>query len=108
MQSLPIIEPLNEVFDILLQLFHRRLSAAVDLLVLERTHERFTISVLPRPRRAAHANKHAGLFQSLHIFVTSILSASIRVMYEVWARLSISDRLVQRAQWQAGLQTAAQ
>src|SRR5271169_1765193 len=87
MQPLPIIEPLDEFFNMLCQLVHRGVSAAVNLYTLQRSHETFTVSVLPRPRWAAHTDKHVRLFQSTHILVTGVLSAAIGVMHQARARL---------------------
>ena len=68
---------------------------AIDLLILQRLHERFAGRIVVRIAFSAHADFRAVFFQHVRIFLRGILNASIGVMHPTWRRLSLHQRHTQ-------------
>ena len=105
MQSLPVVDRLDECLDRRFRLGPVAVSLTFHFFSLQRAHEAFRHRVVPRTAGPAHGRLNAGSFtQTRDVIATGILHALIRMMDQV--RLSLRDdchmAMAQRRQRQFG------
>ncbi len=82
MPSLPIIEHLDVVEDVLSRFVSRGVVLMIDQLTLECAKETFHAGVIPAVTFATHAGNEAVLSQAALIARRGILTAAVRMVHE--------------------------
>src|SRR5690348_14935035 len=80
MESLAIVDNLDELADSSLRLIQIPVATGVDLLALQGFHEALRHSVVPRAADPAHARLNAGFLQTADVVAAGILHAAIGMM----------------------------
>jgi len=105
METVGVVDGLDEVADLASGVFDRGVGFGVHLLGFERLHETFGLGIVVRIGHPAHAGGDLARLQTLGVVAASILHAPVRVMDQtVRSRIARHDRHVQRLNGEPGLQ----
>src|ERR1700752_2607572 len=108
MQSLVIVNGFDEAPDAAPSLDQVSILRAVDFLVLQRLHKRFSLSVIVGIAAPAHADSYSPIHQQIGISSRSILRSSIRMVYETGLDTATLDPHYQSLNIQVRFQRSSQ
>src|SRR5215471_11491542 len=92
MQSLAIVDLLDEVADAVLCLGHIPILKHVDLFIFEGAHKTFYPCIVVRVASSAHADQNSVFHQHLCVGMAAVLYTSIRMVNQSWSDISTAER----------------